>query len=191
LVAVSNADDPLVIRGIIDRYKKLAFPFSGPTLVREHYRKLPFGTLAWSIADIARGSNQNKAFAVPGGFNLFFPPDSIAVASVRYLGSISFRAEVLTKSENDALRVTDQVSAFLALFRSLEASATGSDPDVKKFFDSLHIERDGTQAVLTAELPQGFLKKLLTESPPTPAPVVETVPQSPQSKPKRSRNASK
>jgi hypothetical protein len=191
LVAVSNVDDPLVIRGIIDRYKKLAFPFSGPTLVREHYRKLPFGTLAWSIADIARGSDQNKAFVVPGGFNLFFPPDSVAIASVRYLGSISFKAEVLTKSDNDALRVTDQASAFLALFRSLEANATGSDPDVKKFFDSLHIERDGTEAVLTAELPQGFLKKLLTESPPTPAPVPETVPQKPQPKPKRSRSAAK
>ncbi|HWR16344.1 MAG TPA: hypothetical protein VN577_16065 [Terriglobales bacterium] len=168
LVTASNVDDPLVIRGVIDRYKRLASPFAGPKLVRQYYRKLPFGSVAWAIADIARDSKQNKAFVIPGGFDLFFPPDSVAVASVRYLGSIDFKAQVFTQNEESARRVTDQVSAFLALFRSLESNATGSDPDVKKFFDSLKIEQNGSQAILTAELPKGFIKKLLTEPPATP-----------------------
>jgi hypothetical protein len=188
IVAISNVDDPLVIRGIIDRYKKLALPFGGPTLVQKHYRKLPFGTLAWAIADIARGSKENKSFVIPGGFDLFFPPDTVALASVRYLGSIDFRAKAITNSEEDARRVTDQVSAFLALFRNLESNASGSDPDVKQFFDSLKIEQDGKEAVLTAELPKGFLKKLLTEPPPTPqiaTPAPE--PEKPAAKPKHRR----
>lgn len=187
LVAVSNVDDPLVIRGIMDRYKKLAFPFSGPSLVRKHYGKLPFGTLAWAMADIARDSKENKAFVIPGGFDLFFPPGTVAVVSLRYLGSIDFRAEALTKSEDDARRVTDQVSAFLALFRTLESSATGSDPDVKQFFDSLKIEQNRNEAVLTAELPKGFLKKLLTEPPPSPVSLTAPEPEKPQPKPKAKR----
>jgi hypothetical protein len=187
LVAVSNVDDPLVIRGIIDRYKRLALPFGGPALVRNNYHKLPFGTLAWAIADIARGETNNKAFILPGGFDLFFPPDTVAVVSVRYLGSIDFKARAITTSEQAAERITEQVSAFLAVFRSLETNASGSDPDVKTFFDSLKVERDGNVAEVTAELPKGFLKKILTEPPPSPVVAPQPEPDKPQPKSHKKR----
>lgn len=169
LVAISNVDDPLLIRGIIDRYKKLASPFGGPKLIRQYYRKLPLGTLAWAIADVARDEQSNKSFVLPGGFDLFFPPDTVALISVRYLGSIDFKAEAITNNDQAAERITEQVSAFLALFRSLETNASGSDPDVKTFFDSLRVQREGSTAEITAKLPKGFLKKILTEPPPVPA----------------------
>jgi hypothetical protein len=178
LVAISNVDDPLVIRGIVDRYKKVALPFGGPALVKQYYRKLPFGTVAWAIADIAHGSSQNKAVVIPGGFDLFFPPDTVAVASVRYLGSIDLKAEAMTTSDTAAQRISDQVNAFLGLFRMLESNASGSDPDVKTFFDSVKVQQDGKNAILTAELPKGFLKKVLTEPPPE-APIAPA-PASPQ-----------
>jgi hypothetical protein len=188
LVAVSNVDDPLVIRGIIDRYKRLALPFGGPKLVRKYYRNLPFGTLAWAIADIARGESNNKAFVLPGGFDLFFPPDTVAVVSVRYLGSIDFKAKAITSSEQAAERITEQVSSFLALFRSLETNASGSDPDVKTFFESLKVERTGKIAEVTAELPKGFLKKILTEPPPSPIIATQPAPEKPQVKTHKKRN---
>jgi hypothetical protein len=165
LVAVSNTDDPANIRGIVDRYRKLALPFGGPPLVKAHYSKLPFGTLAWAIAEIGRGASQNKALVLPGGYDLFFPPDTVAVASVRYLGSIDVKAQAITTSDDGARRIADQLSAFLAVFRTLELSAGGPDPDVKAFFDSIKVEQEGNKAELTADLPQGFLKKLLTEPP--------------------------
>jgi hypothetical protein len=187
MVAISNVDDPLVIRGVIDRYKKLASPFAGPKLVRQNYRKLPFGTLAWAIADVARGEQGNKSFVLPGGFDLFFPPDTVAVISVRYLGSIDFKAEAITSSDQAAERITEQVSAFLALFRTLETNASGSDPDVKTFFDSLRVERQGTTAEINAELPKGFLKKILTEPPPAPAVAEQPPPGKPKTKAKSKR----
>ena len=190
LVAISNTDDPENIRGVIDRYRKLALPFGGPTLVREHYRKLPFGTLAWAIADVARGSSHNKPFILPGGFDLFFPPDTVMVASIRYLGSIDLRIQALTTSEEAARRITDQLNAFFGLFRTLEINATGPDPDVKNFFDSIKIEQDGEKAELTANLPKGFLKKLLTEPPPEvapPAPAPEAAKPQPKHHHKRHR----
>jgi hypothetical protein len=96
---------------------------------------------------------------------LFFPPDTVAVASVRYLGSIDVKAQAITTSDDGARRIADQLSAFLAVFRTLELSAGGPDPDVKAFFDSIKVEQEGNKAELTADLPQGFLKKLLTEPP--------------------------
>jgi hypothetical protein len=114
---------------------------------------------------------------------LFFPPNTVAVVSVRYLGSIDFKAQALTSDDQSAERITEQVSAFLALFRSLEANASGSDPDVKMFFDSLRIERDGNKAEIAAELPKGFLKKILTEPPPSPPAATQPEPEKPQPKP--------
>ena len=182
LVAVSNTDDPMIIRGIIDRYRKLALPFGGPPLVKQYYRKLPFGTLAWAIADIGHGEEHNKAVVLPGGFDLFFPPNTIMVASLRYLGSIDLKMQAVTSTPDAAQRVTDQVNAYLGIFRTLEMNALGSDPDVKTFFESIKIEQDGNKAQLTADLPQGFLKKLLTEPPPEiqPTPAAPPQPEKPQ-----------
>src|SRR5208337_648794 len=39
-VAVSNHPDPIVIRGMLDRSRKLASPFGGPWLLRNFYRKV-------------------------------------------------------------------------------------------------------------------------------------------------------
>lgn len=190
LVATSNVDDPLVIRGVIDRYRRLAFPFGGPTLVRRYYRKLPFGTLAWAIADIAHGAHQNKALLLPGGFDLFFPPDTIMVGSVRYLGSIDLKVQAITTSADAARRITDQLNAFLGIFRTLELNAGGPDPDVKEFFDSIKVEQNGEKAQVTADLPKGFIKKLVTEPPPEiqpPAPAPEPEKLAPKKRHKRSR----
>jgi hypothetical protein len=38
-VAVSNHPDPDVIRGMLDRSRKLASPFGGPWLLRKFYRR--------------------------------------------------------------------------------------------------------------------------------------------------------
>jgi len=183
LVAVSNTNDASVIHGIIDRYHKLAYPFGGPSLIREHYRKLPFGTLAWAIAEIGPGSNQNTAVTLPGGFNLFFPPDTILLSSIRYLTSIDLRFQALTSSDQGARRITDQLNAFLGVFHMLETQASGGDPDMNAFFDSIKVQQDDKKTELTASLPKGFLKKLLTEPPPEiqpPAPAPE--PEKPQPK---------
>ncbi len=40
-VAASNVNDPGVIRGIIDRSRKLASPFGGPALLRQSYKHVP------------------------------------------------------------------------------------------------------------------------------------------------------
>ncbi|HLH09973.1 MAG TPA: hypothetical protein VKW78_22225 [Terriglobales bacterium] len=178
LAAVSNLDDPYVIRGIIDRYGKLASPFGGPRLLRRYYRRVPLASLAWAILKLAPESGSNATYVLPGGFDLFFPPDTVSVISVRYLGSLSLKAQAFTTSPEGAARVADQLNSFLNIFRSLETSASGGDQDVKTFFDSIEVKANKNEAVLNAELPKGFLKKILSE-PPTPEPEAQAAPAPP------------
>jgi hypothetical protein len=191
IVAVSNTDGPQVIHGIVDRYKQLAAPFGGPQLLRQHYRDIPFGTLAWAITRIAPDKRENGLFVLPGGFDLFFPPGTVVVGSVRYTTSAQLRLEAFAAGEEQARRIADQANAFLAIFRGLETSTQlgGADSDVKSFFASLKIEQDKNRAVLSASVPRGFLQKLFAEPLENPAGLgVEKPaqkPQPPAAKPKR------
>lgn len=169
-VAVSNHDDPAILRGIIDRSRQMALPFPGPRLVADNYRKVPFGSMVWALANIPAAPadpRAARAITLPGGFDMFIPSQSTMVASVRYLGSIHARAEFYTASADDAKRFTEQANTFLQLFKSIEANAqvNGADPDVKAAFDSLKVEQQGERAILSATIPAGFFKKLLSEPP--------------------------
>lgn len=182
--AVSNTDDPRVIRGMIDRYKEIALPFGGPALVKDYYKHVPLGTLAWSVARVspAAPGKQSGLFILPGGYDLFFPGGSVIVASVRYTTGVHVKAEAFTTGEDAARRIADQANAFLSIFRGLQQSmqVQGPDPDVKEFFDSLKVEQSGDRAVLTASVPQGFIRKMLQEPPIGEAPLVQGNPKEEQ-----------
>ncbi len=175
LAAISNVDDPGVIHGIIDRLKEIAQPFGGPTVVAEHYREIPLGSLVWAIARIpaAPGSLAGKnpsggrTIPLPGGFELLIPTESTMVASVRVLGAANARAEFITASDADARRFVEQAGTFLNIFRAVQQSAQpkGSDTDVKAVFDSLKVEQHENRAVISASIPLGFLKKIFSEPP--------------------------
>jgi hypothetical protein len=177
IAAVSNTDGPQVIHGMVDRYKEIALPFGGPALVRDYYHDLPFGTLAWSIARISPSQpDRNSGLPLlPGGFDLFFPPGTVIVGSVRYLTNVQVKAEAITTGEDEARRIVEQANAFLGIFQGLQSTTQmqGPDKDVKEFFDSLKIEQEKNRAVLTATVPQGFLKKILQEPPVGEAPLVQ------------------
>lgn len=158
-VAASNHNDPEVIRGIIDRSRKLASPFGGPALLRQFYKyvpQLPLPSLGWAIFKV----NSDMA------------PASVAtpvtvVASVRYLGAIHFRAEAFAKDEEAAGELASQTSTFLNIFRSAEVSVAGQspDPDFKRAMDSIKIDHKKDRAVLTAILPAELIRKLVSEAP--------------------------
>jgi hypothetical protein len=167
-VAVSNHEDPAVIRGIIDRSRKLASPFAGPAFLRQYYKyvpsNLPVPTLAWGIV---RVENSDRRFPLANGiWSLLIPGHAVVVVSARFLTAVHLRAEAFTNNEDDARRVTEQVNTFLNIFHAAENSASGgTDPDVKQFFDSLKVEQQDDRARLTATLSPGFLKKVFTEPP--------------------------
>jgi hypothetical protein len=179
-VAVSNHPNPDVIRGMLDRSRKLASPFGGPWLLRRFYRKVPLASLCFAILRVK--PNEMSALGGLGSWSLLFPKPAVAVVSARYLRALHLRAEAFTDSEADARAVTEKTAAFLNLFHAAEGSigAHGTDADVKTFFDSLKVEQSGDRAILTATVPPGFIRKVLTEAPPD-----TTLPAAPLSPPKQ------
>ncbi len=165
-VAVSNHPNPGVIRGMLDRSRKLASPFGGPWLLRKFYGKVPLASLCFAILRV-----QPAAMSSLGGlgsWGLLFPKPAVAVISARYLRALHLRAEAFTDSAADAQAITEKTAAFLSIFHAAEGSVgtQGTDADVKTFFDSLKVEQSGDRAILTATVPPGFIQKVLKEAPP-------------------------
>jgi hypothetical protein len=157
-VAVSNHPDPDVIRGMLDRSRKLASPFAGPWLLRNYYRRVPLASLCFAIL---RTRPEMTTMGGLGSWSLLLPKQTVAVISARYLPAfqtraIHLRAEAFTTSEEDAHALTEKTSAFLSLFHAAEGSvgAQGTDADVKAFFASLKVEQSGDRAILTATVPE-------------------------------------
>ena len=153
---------------MIDRYKQAALPFSGGDLVSQYYSRVPLGSIVWTIArPPVGGGDEHGELLVPGGWSGLLPRNSVVIASARPLNEIHLRAVVVLQGEAEAQKFAAQVNTYLALFKSLEISldSGGPDKDVKAAFDSLEIHQDKSEAVLTAEVPYEFFKKVLREPP--------------------------
>lgn len=168
-VVASNHPDANVIRGVIDRSRKLASPFGGPWLLRRYYRRVPLASLAFAI--LRMQPTHMDSMGDLGSWSLLFPKPAVVVISARYLRALHLKAEAFTDNEADAQAIADKVAAFVAIFHTAEGSVgtQGTDSDVKAFFESLKVERTGERAVLTAIVPPGFIKKALSEPPPEPS----------------------
>jgi hypothetical protein len=182
MVAASNTESELAIDEIIDRNDN-TFTGRGPDLLRRYYRNIPLATVAWAVARTAPAGQQGNArYEMPGGFDLFFPPDTVIVAALRYLGSIEFQADAFTPTHEDAQRVSDQLNAFLAVARTVEIRAQAGDPDLKAFFDSISVTQFADHMELKATIPPGFVKKIVSEPP------VETLGASPPVAPEKKQS---
>src|SRR5579871_843783 len=176
IAAASNVESPNLIDGIIDRYRRAALPFAGPTLLSQYYARVPLGSVVWTIArPPASTQAEHGELLLPGGWSGLLPPDSVVIASARPLNDLRLRADVITQGDAAAEKFTQQVNTYLALFKSLEISVDtgGPDQDVKAAFDSLQVRQEHNEAVLTANVPFAFFKKMVSEPP------VEFAPQTP------------
>jgi hypothetical protein len=169
-VAISNVEDPSVVHGIIDRFKKVALPFGGPFLVRQYFPHVPLGSLIWSVAHLpathtAHGVPVAPSFTLPGGIGIGLPAESDVVVSLRMLTTIHLRADFYTPSPEAAKTFVDQTNTFLTLFRTIQSSTAGagSDADVKTVFDSMKIVQKNERAEATATIPPAFLRKLVRQ----------------------------
>jgi hypothetical protein len=186
-MAASNHEDPAVIRGIVDRSRRLASPFGGPALLRRYYKRVQLASPVWLVARI-----EPSASGFEGWSNLFAKPaDLVVSASYNPLhlplrsGVLHLRAEAWAATDDDARTIADKLNVFLSMFHSAESSvgSPGTDADVKAAFDSLQVRQDGTRAVLNATLPITFFRKLFDSPEQIPSLAPSPVPdQSPRSK---------
>jgi hypothetical protein len=200
-VAGSNHDDPGVIRGMIDRSRKLASPFGGPALLRQYYKSLPVVSKSLPVLKLAWFIGRVDPSKMPslGSWSLLLQKPAALVVSAYYAvysPTLHLRAEAFSGNSDEAQTLTDKVATFLSLFHAAEDAVAGSktDPDVRAFFDSLRVERQGDRAVLTAAVPPGFLRKVMgapLQEGPEPAPGTTLTPVSPSAPPSPAGKPSK
>lgn len=180
-VAASNHEDPAVIRGMVDRSRRLASPFGGPAFLRRYYKRVQLASPVWLVARVVPSAPE---FA---GWSAIFPKPADLVVSASYnplhlplrSGVMHLRAEAWADNDDDAHIITNKLTVFLAMFHSAELSvgSPGSDADLKALFESLRVQQEGSRAVLSAALPTGVFRKVVDsadqlpslESAPTPA----------------------
>ena len=163
-VAASNHDDPAVIRGMVDRSRRLASPFGGPALLRRYYKRVQFASPVWLVAHVEPTSPEFE------GWTKFLPHPADVVLSASFnplhlpfrAGALHLRAEAWTANEDDARAIADKANVFLDLFHSAETSvgSPGMEADLKTLFDSLQVKQESNRAVLMATLPTEVLHKL-------------------------------
>ena len=167
-VTVSNHNEPGVIRGIIDRSRKLASPFGGPALLRQFYKRVPLTSLIWAIVRVPAGNTLTAGPVNQALYGLGTDKGATVVASVTYrVSNVHFKAEAFTPDEQSAQQLAQQTDTFLNLFRSAEISvgARTSDPDMQKSIESLKVEQKSDRAVLTATIPLELIRKLVAQAP--------------------------
>lgn len=167
-VAASNHDDRGVIRGMVDRSRRLASPFGGPAFLRRYYKRVQLASPVWLIARVEPRAPEFQ------GWSTVFPKSTDIVISASYnplhlplrTGVLHLRAEAWAGDKEDAQGIADKLSAFLTMFHSAEESvgSTGTDADLKALFDSLHVRSEDSRAVLVATVPTGVFRKLVDSS---------------------------
>ncbi len=185
IVAVSNSSDAGNLRHIVEAF---SFPSgSGPTLLRDYAQRLPFTSPVWAIARLTTPDGAATGIPLPGGLNFTLPQGTVTILSLGMtsLSGAQLKAEAITPSAAEAKQLSESVSSFLSLFRAIQQSSQpgGPDPDVKRFFDSLHIEQQRASAILTAEISSGFLKKIMADVPAVESEKEEKQPAPAQKKP--------
>jgi hypothetical protein len=167
--AASNTEGSDVIHGMVDRYKQAALPFAGPELVHDYYGRVPLGSVVWTVARIPANSplQDRSELLLPGSWSSLLPRGSVVIASARPLNEVHLRAQVITKSDDEAHTFAERVNIFLVLFKTMNISVEGGgpDPDVRKAFDSFEVRQDKNEAVLTASVPFAFFKKIVSDTP--------------------------
>ncbi len=162
MVAVSNTPTVEQIHSMLDRHRSAALPFSGSSLLTDHYEDVPLLSLAWGIGQIGLpfGDSGNVSIF---GLRLPIPFDSMFIASVRWTGSLRLRVEEIAPSEEAAASSADSVKMLLNFARNAESVAPGvTGAELKPLLDSMQIEHHRDRAVLHATVTPQLLERLVT-----------------------------
>ena len=172
MVAASNAPTPEQIHSIIDRYHTAALPFSGSTLLAEHYHDVPLLSQVWGIGKIGLPFADGHTLSLLG-IPIPLSAETTFVASVRYLGSLHLRVEEIAANADSAQATTRVAGVALQVLRSLQAADISSDPAkvaLGDFLNSATVQQQDNRVVLRAVVPTSLLENLVSGTGPTSQP---------------------
>jgi hypothetical protein len=162
MVAASNTPTPEQIHSMLDRYRTSALPFSGSSLLTDHYPEVPLLSIAWGIGKITVPLKSDGIRIM--GFHFPLELNSIFIGSVRWAGALRLRVEEIAPTELAATVSSDALSTMVAIGRAAENNLPSAmtNADLRDLLNSADIEHKNDRAVVTATLPVALLQKLVS-----------------------------
>ena len=164
MVAVSNTPSAEQIHSILDRYRTAALPFTGSSLLASHYSDVPLLSLAWGVGQIGLPLSNSGGTIQLMGFTLPLTFDATLIASLTWTGKTRLRIEEITPTDAAAKISSDSIETLLSFARMAEDRAAPgmTDSDVRALLDSAQVEHHKNRVVMTATIPSGLLRKLVS-----------------------------
>jgi len=161
MVAASNTPTTEQIHSMLDRYRTAALPFSGSSLLTEHYSEVPLLSVAWGIGRLNVPLKSDGIRIL--GFQFPIAINTTFIGSVRWAGSLKVRIEELAPTSMAATASADMIATVLTIGRAAENNLPSAmtNADLRDLLNSADIEHKNDRAVLTATLPVALLQKLI------------------------------
>jgi hypothetical protein len=162
MVAASNTPSPEQIHSMLDRYRTSALPFSGSSLLGDHYAEVPLLSLAWGIGKVTVPLKSDGISIM--GFHFPVALNSTFIGSIHWAGALRLRIEEIAPTDMAATISSDALNTMVAIGRTAENNLPEAmtNPDLRDLLNSTKIEHKDDRAVVTATLPIGLLQKLVT-----------------------------
>ncbi len=161
MVAASNTPTPEQIHSMLDRYRTSALPFSGSSLLTEHYAEVPLLSVAWGIGRINVPLKSDGIRIL--GFQFPIAINTTFIGSVRWAGALRLKIEEIAPTTMAATVSSDAITTMVAIGRAAENNlpAAMTNADLRDLLNSMDIEHKDDRAVITATLPVALLQKLM------------------------------
>ncbi len=162
MVAASNTPTPEQIHSMLDRYRTSALPFSGSSLLTDHYPEVPLLSVAWGIGKVTVPLKSDGIRIL--GFHFPVALDTTFIGSLRWAGALRLRIEEIAPTEMAATVSSDALSTMVAIGRAAENNLPSAmtNADIRDLLNSTDIEHKKDRAVVTATLPVALLQKMVT-----------------------------
>jgi hypothetical protein len=164
-VVTSNFPDTEKIHSMLDRHRTAALPFSGSTLLAEHYSEMPLLSVAWGMGQIALPFSEDGNIHVLG-MELPLPPDTTFLASLYWAGTVKLRIVEVAATQATAVSQAASLNSLLAV---AQAATAGLGPgaannSLKEVLRTAQLSQTRNRVVFNAALPWKLLLELLNGS---------------------------
>jgi hypothetical protein len=167
MVAISNTPSTEQIHSMLDRHRTAALPFSGSTLLAEHYSEMPLLSIAWGMGAIGLPFSENGSIHILG-MELPVAPDttflaSVNPASVNWGGALRLRVVEITAADATAASQAENLNLLLTLARGATSGlgSNAANNSLKEVLRTAKITHNRNRVVAVATLPQNLPVQLL------------------------------
>ncbi len=162
MVAASNTPTTEQIHSMLDRYRTSALPFSGSSLLTDHYSEVPLLSVAWGIGRVNVPLKSDGISIM--GFHFPIAINTTFIGSVRWAGALKLRIEEIAPTAMAATVSSDAMNTMVAIGRAAENNLPSAmtNADLRDLLNSTDIEHKDDRAVVTATLPVALLQKLMS-----------------------------